>query len=84
MATYQEQIANAKRAKEAKAKAEAERAAQELSPEQVKNWREALALTIGPYAHVMHEDYVRALHAAFRERLKAISPSDIVQPEEKP
>jgi len=77
MATYQEQIEKAKLAKEAKAKVDAERAAMELTPEQVKNWREALALTIGPYAHVMHEEYVRALHAAFRERLKAASPSDI-------
>ena len=75
MATYQEQIDNARRAKEAKAKADAEQAAQELSAEQVQNWREALVFMVGPGALYLPESMVRALHKKLSDRLKAEAPS---------
>ena len=72
MATYQEQIERRRIEREAKEKAEAERLARQLSPEQIKNWRQVLALTpIGPAAYIIPSDLVQAIYEKFQRELSS-------------
>ena len=68
MSTYQEQLARIRAEKAAKQKANEEAEARKLSPEQIKNWRDIIAMTsIGPFAYTMPEEMVQT----FKDRLEA-------------
>ena len=69
MATYQEQLERYRAAREAKEKAEAERKARMLSPEQIKNWRGVLFRIVGPYAHIMPDEMVQEFKDRFAQQL---------------
>lgn len=66
MATYQEQLERLRREREAREKADAENKARQMTPEQIKNWREVLVRVVGPFAYVMPETMVRE----FRDRIQ--------------
>ena len=44
----------------------------ELTDEQVKNWREALCATIGPYALLMPREQVQAIRNKMQERVEKL------------
>lgn len=67
MATYQEQIRRRAVEREAKEKAEAERLANQMTPEQIKNWRQILLHMVGPFALLMEDEMVQE----FRDRIQA-------------
>lgn len=69
MATYQEQIERNRKQREEREKAEAERKASQLGPEQIKLWRTVLAQMVGPFAHVMPEAMVQQFRDRIQERL---------------
>lgn len=47
-----------------------------LTPEQIKNWRRALCLTLGPYAVIMPSEEIQAIRDKMQAAVKLI-------PEEK-
>lgn len=69
MATYQEQLAKRAAEREAKAKAEAERVANQLNPEQIKMWRQVLVQFVGPFALIMPEPMVQEFRDRFQKRI---------------
>jgi DNA-binding FadR family transcriptional regulator len=71
MATYQEQIERLRLAREAKEKAEAELLAKQMTPEQIKNFRQVLAHMVGPYAYFMPDAMVQEFRDRIQERLNA-------------
>lgn len=77
MATYQEQIERMRQQREAKVKAEEEAKARQLSPEQIKNWRQALAFTaIGGAAYVIPDQMVQAIYEKFMGEINSDAPLD--------
>lgn len=76
MATYQEQLDKLRQQREAKEKAEAERLAGQLSPKQMKNWREVLVRIVGPYALIMPEAMVQEFRDRFNASLKGSRSGD--------
>lgn len=40
-----------------------------MTPEQIKNWREVLCLTIGPYALIMPDERVEKLRDRFQSKV---------------
>ena len=72
MATYQEQLDRLRKQRGAKEKVEEERKANALSHEQIKNWRNALALTpIGIAAYYLPDEMIQALRDKFNQELNA-------------
>ena len=71
MATYQEQLAKTRALKEAKAKAEAEEKARQLTPEQVEHWRGVLAHMGIPFARSMPVEMVQRFKDAIQARMNA-------------
>jgi hypothetical protein len=72
MATYQEQLERLRREREAKEKAEAERLAKQMTPEQIKNWRGILMnMGLGPYALIMPEEMVQEIRDRIQDRINA-------------
>ena len=69
MATYQEQIEKLRIAREAREKVEAENKARQLSPEQIKNWRQVLVQVVGPFALIMPESMVHDLRDLYQKRI---------------
>jgi sugar-specific transcriptional regulator TrmB len=69
MATYQEQLERLRKRREEKERADAEREAQKLSPEQVANWRQVLLRVVGPYALIMPEAMVQEFRDRIQERV---------------
>lgn len=71
MATYQEQLDRLRREREAKEKAEAERLAKLMTPEQIKNFRGVLAHMVGPYAYIMPDAMVEEFRDRIQDRINA-------------
>ena len=64
MATYQQQLERLRYQREAREKAEAERKANQLTPEQIKHWRLVLCRIVGPGAMLIPDATVQE----FRDR----------------
>lgn len=69
MATYQEQIEANRRKREAREKADAERKAKELTPDQVRHWRDVLGYMGVPFAHSMPVEMVQQFKDAMQTRI---------------
>lgn len=74
MATYQEQLARRVAEREAREKAEAERKAAQMSPDQIANWRIVLRNMGIPFASVMPDATVQRFRDAFQARINAELP----------
>lgn len=48
----------------------------ELTPEQIKNWREALSLTLGPYALIMPVEKVQEFRDLYQKRIDAFAGTE--------
>jgi DNA-binding GntR family transcriptional regulator len=84
MATYQEQIERLRLAREAKEKAEAERLAKQMTPEQIKNFRQVLAHMVGPYAYIMPDAMVEEFRDRIQDRINAECAAADSRTKEKP
>lgn len=71
MATYQEQLAKLTAEREAREKAEAERKASLLTPDQVSHWRLVLANMGIPFAMSMPEHMVQRFKDGIQAKLTA-------------
>lgn len=69
MATYQEQLDRLRQQREAREKAEAERKALEMTPDQITNWRGILRHMVGPYALIMPDSMVQEFRDRFQDRI---------------
>lgn len=80
MATYQEQIARRAQERAALEKAEADRQAAILSPEQVRHWRLVLANMGIPFAMSLPSEVVQRFKDRIQERLDSLDTTSSESP----
>ena len=76
MATYQEQLERLRQQREAKERAEAERKANQLTPDQIKHWRQVLLHVVGPGAMLIPDAMVQEFRDRFQQRINEETGSD--------
>lgn len=82
MATYQEQIAKRAAEREARERAEAERQATKLSPDQLTHWRLIMANMGVPFAGMLPDAFVQRFRDAIQARINETPSRPTPQQEE--